>query len=136
VKRGNPLKRTRLASGSGPARKAKLNPINKARKKRRKDAGEVYGPYYVLVANLPTCVVKRGWALHRCRYYEDRRPEAHHVKRVGAGGKDAGNLVDVCNAGHDWIHDTPASRVEAMLGFSLADEAVRLWRSIEHGEHD
>jgi hypothetical protein len=100
--------------------------VNKARKKRRRDAGEVYGPYYVLVATMPTCVVRRGWGLHVCRYYEDRKPEAHHVKHVGAGGKDEANLVDVCNAGHDWIHDTPPSRVEAMLGFSLADEARRL----------
>lgn len=113
-----------------PKRRSGVKPVNRKRKKRRRDAGEVYGPYYVLVANLPTCVGQRGWVLHRCVYYEHRKPEAHHVKTVGAGGKDRANLVDVCHAFHDHVHDTPRSQVEAELGFGLEDEARAVARRL------
>lgn len=116
-----------LKRGNGPERRTRVKAFNAARKKRRKDAGEVYGPYYERIANRGTCLGQRALLGHRCITYADRRPEAHHVKHVGSGGKDAANLVDCCHGMHDWLHATGPSAAAEYLGFTLQAEAERLW---------
>jgi hypothetical protein len=54
-------------------------------------------------ANTPACPPDRHPADH-----------AHHVQPRSAGGlHDADNLLDVCNAGHRWIHANPAASYDA-----------------------
>lgn len=120
-------RRTRLKTRTRLERKTPLRPISPERRARRRAKGDVYGPYYVRIANLDTCVFQRGRQDHTCVHYSDRRPEAHHLDSVGSGGKDAGNLVDVCHAGHDLFH---SGKTEAELAdeheLDFRREALRL----------
>ena len=71
---------------------------NRARQKRREEAGEVYGPYFKWMVGQP-CEAANGhcvtWA----------PTVGHHVKTVGSGGKDAENLVPLCVLHHRMAHD-------------------------------
>lgn len=118
------MKRTSLR------RHTRVRPVNPERKRRRKEAGEVYGPYHRWVADesdAPCVLRKRGG--HMCGWWEGRtKMEAHHVATVGAGGKDAGNEVRCCPFAHTIIHDTPPSLlVERYDGVDLGAEALALF---------
>lgn len=61
--------------------------------KRRKDGAfhHTYGPEFIRVSSMDCCVCgKRGWW-------------AHHLKTVGSGGRDQGNLVPLCVEHHSEI---------------------------------
>lgn len=88
--------------------------VNRKRKAKRAEAGEVYGPGYVWMVGQPC--EESGHPDHRCIYYPDRNLEAHHLKHVGSGGKDAFNLIPACHALHDEFHARPLSAMEAKYG--------------------
>ena len=112
-------------------RGGRLPHVNRERKARRKRENRVYGSYYVAIANLPTCVFTRGVTDHRCVYYYDRRPEAHHLKHVASGGQDAGNCLDVCHGAHDSFHSgTTLAQLKALHRLDFKAEAATL-----HGGH-
>lgn len=95
--------------------------VNKDRKKRRADADEVYGSYFRWAKGNP-CLIANDPA-HACRGPLD----PHHVKSVGAGGKDAANLVVLCRGAHDEVHSIGPSRWERRWGRDLDLEAAVLW---------
>lgn len=117
----------RLRSYEELQRRSPLPKVNRRRKAKRKAEAKIYGPYYVRIANLPSCVGQRGAAPHRCIYFDDRRPEAHHLKKVGSGGRDASNCLDVCHGMHDRFESQPLSRIEEETGLDMRAEAARLW---------
>lgn len=43
----------------------------------------------------------------------------HHVKTRGAGGKEEGNLVPLCQSCHNRIHAMGAARFQDMCGVSV-----------------
>lgn len=108
-------------------RTTELPKINRKRKAKRRAENKVYGTYYVRIANLPTCVGQRGAAPHQCCYVGGRRPEAHHLTKVGNGGQDAANCVDVCHRMHDEFETRPLSEIEAETGIDMRAEASRLY---------
>jgi len=118
---------SRLRTYTELQRRSPIPKVNRKRRAKRKAGGEVYGPYYVKIANLRTCVGQRGEVPHRCVYFDDRRPEAHHLKKVGSGGRDASNCIDVCHGMHDRFESLPLSQVEEELGLDMRAEAARLW---------
>lgn len=109
------------------ARRSELPKVNRKRKAKRKAENKVYGTYYITIANLPTCVGQRGRAPHQCCYTLTRRAEAHHLKKVGSGGRDAENCLDVCHRMHDEFESRPLSEIEAETGLDMKAEAARLY---------
>lgn len=59
---------------------------------------EVYGPIFKACRHMP-CIL-RSHPDHDCWGYVT----GHHVKRVGAGGKDENNVVPVCVHLHNLVH--------------------------------
>ena len=133
MKRTGPLRRhTELHQTASLQRHAFMRAVNPERKAKRKEAGEVYGPYHRWVADdseAPCVLYRRGG--HLCEWVGDRRRmEGHHVKRVGSGGKDAGNEVRVCPLAHDTIEATaPSVLVRRYDGVDLEAEALALYVS-------
>lgn len=86
------------------------------------DRSETYGPIYQACRRLP-CVLKD---------HPDHRAacggggDAHHVKRVGAGGRDVWNVVPVCRRLHHSCHGLGGTErdVEQSFEISLAQLAV------------
>jgi hypothetical protein len=102
-----------------PARNAK-------RQAKRQEADDVYGSYYRWVRDESgePCALVLGHGGHRCGYYGDRRKmEAHHLKTVGSGGKDAANLVRICPLAHDLIHQHGANYARDEHGLDLIGTA-------------
>lgn len=112
------MKRTPLS------RRTPLRKVNPERKKRRKDAGEVYGPYFGYVSKLPCMLIGN---FHHCRGLNT----AHHLKSVGAGGHDEQNLVPICQGGHAELHMIGRERFQARHLVALSDEASRTWSKWE-----
>ncbi len=90
LQRRTPLKRTPFKGSSAKARKVS---------KEMKEAEEAMG--------LPVCVLKHSGEGPTCRGQCHR----HHVLPRGRGGSnDASNLIWVCGAHHDWIHNVNPGR--------------------------
>jgi len=101
-------------------RRTAIRAINRQRKARREATGEVYGPYHKSMASLPCAVLKIG----EC--YGD--VAGHHLKSVGAGGKDEANVVPLCWWHHREVHTTGPDAFEWRHGISLEAEAAYRWR--------
>jgi len=115
----------RLARTKGLETRKRMNPYNRKRKAKRKAEGLVYGPYYIWAAAQPC--EEAGSPLHRCGRSADRRPEAHHLKHVGSGGKDAGNLIFTCHALHDEFHSKTLGDMEHKYRKDYRARAVALF---------
>lgn len=102
-------------------RTAELPKVNRERKKRRKETGQVYGSFYRWTKGRP-CILA-GHAGHDCRGAID----GHHVKSVGAGGKDAENITPMCRAAHAEVHSLGCLSFEAKFGVDLDLEAGAVW---------
>ena len=87
-------------------------------RQRRRAKGDVYGPYHRYVGTLPCLASPR----HGCI----GGVAGHHIKTVGAGGKDYGNEVPVCAAAHQVIHNLGASFFEKYYGVDLEAQAARV----------
>lgn len=111
------MKRTPLQARKALARRTALNPVNRERKQRRQDAGEVYGPYHIWLATLPCTVLNRDcWG-----------PVAgHHLKTVAAGGKDADGEICLCASHHLEVHTIGRLLFEARHHIDLDLAAARL----------
>jgi len=118
------MKRTPLHRHTELQRRSFLRAVNPERKAKRREAGEVYGPGYVWIAQQP-CIL-RGHPLHRCAWSKDRRPEAHHHPTVGAGGKDANGCTPMCHAAHDMAHSMGPETFQRRYGVDL-DQLARTW---------
>ena len=112
MKRTRPLtRRTPLKADPAKARawqdasRAELPAVNKERRKRRADAGLVYGEHHRHVATLP-CVLQ-GLPGHHC--WGDVC--GHHLKTVATGGEDRRNQVPVCTSAHAEFHARPLSEM-------------------------
>lgn len=85
-----------------------------------------YGPYHAWVATLPCLLADRPD--HRCA----GRITGHHVRSVGAGGRDRGNEVPLCERAHRAVHRagqvTFEERHEVDLG-AVARTLERRWTS-------
>jgi hypothetical protein len=80
---------------------------NQKRKAKRAEADEVYGTYHRWVRDESgePCALVLGHGGHRCGWFAVRtKMEAHHLKHVGSGGKDAANEIRVCPWAHDLLH--------------------------------
>ncbi|GMV07390.1 MAG: hypothetical protein AMXMBFR53_36650 [Gemmatimonadota bacterium] len=113
-------------------RRTYLKAVNRERKARRREAGDVYGPGYVWATQQPC--EERGHPLHRCGWSRDRRPEAHHLKTVGSGGKDANNLIFCCHALHDEFHARTLEDMERKYRKDYHAVARRIWRAWQEHE--
>lgn len=116
--RSKPLARTSTLERSGKLeRRAELPPVNRERKARRRTEDLVYGSHHFWIRTLPCCLI--GHPEHRCGYYPDRPGnEGHHLRTVGAGGRDRNNEVPACPVGHD--------ELEAAGGVSSQCEWARM----------
>lgn len=119
------MKRTPLKRGKPLSRSTPINPVNRKRKVKRKAEGEVYGPYHRWVSEQGCCVFTVG----EC-YGEVK---GHHLKTVGAGGKDAGNETPLCSAHHTELHQIGQDAFEWKHGVSLDAEAAYLWKRYKGG---
>lgn len=106
------LQRSPMSRG----RKTRVKAVNRERKKRRQQEGEVYGPFHRWVSGKP-CIVRSElcWGT----------VAGHHLKSVGSGGKDADGEVPLCSLHHAEIHQSTA-RFEARHKVSVRDAANRL----------
>jgi len=120
------MKRTPLHRHTELQRRSFLRAVNPERKARRKEAGEVYGPYYAWTTEQPCALA--GKTGHRCYYVPERGREAHHVRSVGAGGKDAANILPLCSLHHDLAHSLGAQEIKRRRWLDLKAEAVALYR--------
>lgn len=100
-------------------RKTWLKSFGRVRK-RRQAKGEIYGPYHEWVKTLP-CLCKDNIST-KCGGPVD----AHHVKSVGAGGKDYANQVPLCRLHHQLLHTVGRGWFEDVYGFTLTTEAKRI----------
>lgn len=80
----------------------------------------VYGPYHEWMAGLP-CLL-RDHPEHRCA----GRVAGHHVRSVGAGGKDLGNEVPLCERAHREVHRVGRESFADRYEVDLWAEAERL----------
>jgi hypothetical protein len=97
-------------------------------KARQAKEGKVYGPHHQHVKALARCVMA-GIAGHVCGGEWD----SHHVKTVGSGGKDAGNVVPMCRDAHREVHALAPSKWEAKYpGVDLKALAEIEWRVSPH----
>jgi hypothetical protein len=63
---------------------------------------------------------------HMCVFWPDRpNVEPAHLKTVGSGGNDVGNVVPLCPRAHD-EQEGHTEEFEARYGIVLADEALRI----------
>lgn len=91
-----------------------LNPVNRERKRRRREAGEVYGAFHRWLSTLP-CILMDAPG-HECL----GTVTGHHVKSVGAGGKDWANEVPVCADAHAELHHAGRETFETRYGLDLS----------------
>lgn len=122
VKRTPLHRRTPLKRGKPPESTA---PRPTPRRGPRK-SGAVYGKYHEWARSLP-CLLQPD-PEHRCIGGNT----AHHVKSVGAGGKDFANEVPLCCGAHVEVHTLGRRTFEARYGLDLEAEAIRLsvlWRA-------
>lgn len=110
MKRGGPIKR----NAGVPKRNAK-------RQAKRRAADDVYGSFFRYVATLPCAVMGEG---DDC----EGKVTGHHIKSVGAGGKDAGNLTPLCVRHHRMIHDIGPKRFDERFFNSMPLYAEMIWR--------
>lgn len=72
---------------------------------------DYYGLEYYRISSLPCCICgHRGWW-------------AHHVKSVGSGGLDKGNLVPLCVEHHTEVEKGGRKTFENRYGVSLQEMA-------------
>jgi hypothetical protein len=105
--------------------RSRLRPFGRVRK-RRQAKGDVYGPYHRFVGTLRSCIVGRSPAI----YCFVSTVAGHHLKTVGAGGRDYGNEVPLCASHHSLLHRIGPSRFEQLYGLNLEAEAElvrQLW---------
>ena len=119
------MKRSWLSRKTPLARKTPINPVNRERKKRRADEGEVYGPYHRAMAKLPCSLA--GYPPHVCVGIVC----GHHLTRVGNGGIDRANEVPVCVRAHRECHTRGDRWVEYRYGVDLRRLAERLAETID-----
>jgi len=91
-------------------KRSRLNPVNRERRERRKKDDDVYGSYHRYVQELPCILADR----HECA-----AAVGHHVKSVGAGGKDYANEVPLCLRHHEEVHRTGRETFEERHGVDL-----------------
>ena len=61
---------------------------------------------------------------------------AHHVRSKGAGGKDEGNLVPLCNRHHvHGVHQVGRKTFERSFDINLKAEAERIWDVYKKNVH-
>ena len=61
--------------------------------------------------------------------------DGHHLRTIGAGGKDYGNEVPLCRAAHTEVHTSGLTRFEAKYGIDLGNIAEYLrvtWDTMHH----
>lgn len=87
------------------------------------DDPTVYGPYHRWIGTLD-CLLA-GRPDHRCA----GRVTGHHVRSVGAGGKDVGNEVPLCERAHRQLHRIGRTSFEERYGLELASVTERLERA-------
>ena len=124
------MKRTPLARKTGLKAKvvswwekvrAPLPKTNKERRRRRREADEVYGSYHQWVSQQP-CVLA-SYPRSGCF----GKITGHHLKSVGAGGRDADNEVSICAKHHVQLHTVGLARFEAVYECDLDLHAGALW---------
>lgn len=114
---GKPMERTSRLERSGP-----IPPVSRERKKKRADAGEVYGDFHRWCATRPCAIAKVPGS--GCTGVV----AGHHRKTVGAGGKDASNEVPLCTKHHTEVHTMGETRFEAKYhGIDMDLEEARVW---------
>ncbi len=89
---------------------------------KRKDR---YGPYHDYVAR-QKCVL---WTRRECF----GRVTGHHVRSVGAGGRDHGNEVPLCLKHHHELHTVGRRTFEREYGLdlkSIAQQISRYWGGV------
>lgn len=72
---------------------------------------DVYGEYYEWVKGFDICAVSDDRCLGGLT--------GHHVKTVGAGGKDYGNVVPLCTRHHTAVHTIGRISFERQFGVDL-----------------
>lgn len=128
MKRGGPLKadpsttrawqdrsRTELDRGK-PVKK-----VNAKRKAKRVADDHTYGSFYRYVCSLPCAVGGEG---DECL----GDVVGHHLRSVGAGGRDAGNLSPLCVRHHRMIHDMGPKRFDDRFFNDIKLHADIIWR--------
>ena len=123
LKRKTPL-RSKVAGLLEKVR-APLKKRNAKRQARRRADDDVYGSYFRYVKSLPCSVRGEGQCFGEVT--------GHHLKTVGSGGKDAGNLVPLCYGHHREIHDFGAQAFDAKYFNSLPLHAKTLWADYQAG---
>lgn len=91
------------------------------------DDPEVYGPYHDWVGTLDCLIGERPD--HRCA----GRVTGHHVRSVGAGGKDRGNEVPLCERAHREVHRVGRETFEGRYGIDLRRWARKLAARVPPG---
>lgn len=91
---------------------------------------DVYGELYEACRNLPCVLQGHPDHVWQCTGGGD----AHHVKRVGAGGKDKENLVPMCRHLHSMCHGhvygITERDVEKTYGIDLKKKAVEIYQDL------
>ena len=117
-----PLRRkTRLKAGKPPQSKTPLRKSNPERKKRVR-GDEVYGDFHRWIKTQP-CVFGYVDAVHDCA----GPVTGHHIKSVGAGGKDYANEVPVCDRAHNVIHTHGISARERTFLEALGRQYAKIY---------
>ena len=120
------VKRTPLRRRTPPKRGRKAIRTNPTRLHKRRGGPpgtaerHTYGAYHGWVAS-QGCVA-RGFFGHRCI----GRTCGHHLRSIGAGGRDYQNEVGVCAQAHSQLHSLGRRLFEEHYGLDLEAEAIRL----------
>jgi hypothetical protein len=109
------MKRSRLAR-----KPFKRKPHRLVRRKKKPDP-RVFGPQAALCRTLP-CLV--------CGAYPS---DPHHVRSVGAGGRDA-DTVPLCRGCHTEVHTIGRETFAAKHGVDVRAEAARLAKQLKGGD--
>lgn len=128
MKRGQPLKadpeKVRAWQDRSRAELDRSTPLpkkNAKRKAKRAADDHTYGSFYRYVKTLPCAVGGEGdpcfGEIH-----------GHHVKSVGAGGRDAANLAPLCERHHRMIHDIGPKAFDARFFNDLKLYADAIWK--------
>ncbi len=111
MKRGKPLKRTGGLKRSRLKRTGKIKPVNRARKKKRRE--ECFGPQAKLAMTKPCC----NCGLEPTDEYPTL---PHHWPTVANGGKDE-NTSPLCRHCHVPIFHSQCGSAEAFLKLTGTD---------------
>jgi hypothetical protein len=121
LKRGAPLKaKSKLQAKSKLGRSKPIPKKNAKRKARRMADDKVYGSYFRYVKDFPCAVQGEGVECFG-------EVTGHHLKSVGSGGQDAGNLVPLCAGHHTEIHTIGMHDFDAKYFNDLKLMAKHLW---------